>query len=287
MEERLEVRRTVLNITARCTLKCKMCVIGSPYFENPPHYEYDVIAKSIDKMFEIMDYIEWTEFSGGEPLIHKDLDRMVAKMMEYRDQFDKLLIMTNGTILPQGNLAEELMRSRDKILIMMSHYGELSCKAAELEGFCKANGLEIEIKKYYGEEQHFGGWIDYGDYHKYNRSEEELEKIYKNCGSTQMKGCFTTHGGQMHWCVPSARGMKLLKNIPDNPEEYIDLFDEGMTAAQQRAKVLRMQNRNYISACDYCVGTFGTDDMSKRVKAAEQLEGQEDRYGCRQKTTFV
>ncbi len=271
MSDRIEVRRTVMNITARCTLKCKMCVMGVPYLKNPPHYSYEVIEKSIEKMFAIMDYIEWTEFSGGEPLMHQDLDRMVAKMMEYKNQFDKLILMTNGTILPQGRLAEELIKHKDKIIVMMSHYGDLSKNAEPLIAFCQDHAIPIEVKKYYGEEQHFGGWIDYGDYHKYNRSETQLKEIYQNCGITQMKGCFTTHGGQMHWCVPSAKGMKLTQDIPDNREEYIDLFDETLTIAEQKAKVRRMQNREFISACDYCIGIFGTDDPSKRIQAAEQI----------------
>lgn len=271
MSETIRLRRAVLNITVRCTLKCKLCVMGAPYFENPPHYEYDVIEKTIDKMFEVVDYIEWIEFSGGEPLIHKDLDKMIHKIMEYGDRFDKLLIMTNGTILPKGSLADAFIKYHDRMLVMLSHYGDLSTHAEEFIEFCEKNDVGLDVKRYYGEEQHFGGWVDYGDFEKRERTTEELETIYHNCGATKMQGCFTTHGGQMHWCVPSARGMKLTGKIPDNKDEYIDLFDETMTIEMQREKILEMQSRKWISACEYCVGDLGTTDPDKRFKAAEQV----------------
>jgi len=245
--------------------------MGSPYYETPPHYDYETIAKTIDRMFEIIDYIEWVEFSGGEPLLHKDLFKMIGKMMQYRSKFDKLLLMTNGTILPDGKLAEQIIEHKDKIIIMMSHYGELSKKADEIIAFCDKNNVQLDVKKYYGEEQHFGGWVDYGDYHKYNRSVGELIDIYSNCGATKMQGCFTTHGGQMHWCVPSARGMKLIGKIPDNKDEYIDLFDETMSIEEQREKILAMKQKKYISACEYCGGNLGTTDSNLRFKAAEQI----------------
>jgi len=245
--------------------------MGSPYYKNPPHYEYEVIEKTIDKMFEIIDYIEWTEFSGGEPFLHKDLPKMIAKMMKYESQFDKLLLITNGTIMPIGDLAQQIVANRHKIIIMMSHYGDLSKNADRIAEFCDKNSVELVIKKYYGENQHFGGWVDYGDYHKRGRSECDLMKIYRDCGVTKMQGNFTTHGGQMHWCVPSARGMELIGKIPDNKDEYIDLFDESVTIEQQREKILKMKERKYISACDYCPGSLGTSDVSLRIKAAEQL----------------
>ena len=269
MNDKLSLRRAVLNITAKCTLKCKHCVMGAPYYKNPPHYKYEIIEKTIEKMFAIVDHIQWIEFSGGEPLMHEELGKMMEKLMEYHSQFDKLLIMTNGTLLPRGDVAEIMKKYHESIIVMMSHYGELSRNADKLIAFCNENNIACEVKKYYGEEQHYGGWVDYGDFHKYNRNEEILKEMYQRCGATKMKGCFTTHGGQMHWCVPSARGMKLTNKIPDNKEEYIDLFDESMTVEMQREKIKKMQNAEYISACDYCAGF--SEENSIRIKAAEQV----------------
>lgn len=271
MTERIELRRSVVNITARCTLKCKLCVMGAPFYENPPHYSYEVIEKTIDKYFQLVDYVQWYEFSGGEPFMHKDLHKMVEKTMEYSDQFDKLLILTNGTLMPSEDLMKVLKKYKDKMVIMISHYGDLSNRAEDLIELFEGIGIELDVKKYYGDEQHFGGWVDYGDFKKYNRSEEELERIFIHCGATKMCGCFTTHGGEMHWCVPSARGMRLLGVIPRDKSDYIDLFDESLSIEEQRAKILSVNEKKYLKACDYCSGDHGTHDVTKRHKAAEQI----------------
>lgn len=272
MSDIIKLRRCVLNITARCNLKCKLCVMGAPYYDVPPHYSYDIIAKSIDRIFDLVDTSQWIEFSGGEPFLHEDLHRMIPKAMEYSDRFETLQILTNGSMMPSKAIQEQLILHKDKIMIMISHYGEhLSRKVDEITDFCETHHIELDVKKYFGNQQHFDGWVDYGGFEKRNHNEETLCSLFKNCGSTKMEGCFTTHGGQMHWCVPSARGMKLLGEIPDCKDDYIDLFDETLTTEQQKQKFKTLQNTKYISACNHCDGFHGTSDKSKRYPAAEQL----------------
>jgi hypothetical protein len=262
--------RSVVNITARCPLKCKLCVMGCPYYEEPPHYSLETIKETIDSFFQIVDHVRWYEFSGGETLIHKDLGAMIRKAMEYKDRMDNLLIFTNAAVWMSPDVENAILEYRSKILIMVSHYGDLSAYAARLKEWCDKNGVKCVVKIYYGDEQHCGGWLDYGDFTKLNRSEEELEEVFRKCGSTKMNGTFTTHGGEMHWCVPSARGMRLLGKIPRVYEDYIDLFDKNLTVEEQREKIKTLSKCRHITACDYCLGDFG-DERTKRYPAAEQL----------------
>jgi hypothetical protein len=244
--------------------------MGCPYYEKAPHYSLDIIEKTITKFFQIIDHVRWYEFSGGETFMHKDLPQMIQKVMEYRDRLDKLLIFTNATLRPTGGLQDAIRENNDKMLLMISHYGKLSPYAEEISKWCADNNVECVIKKYYGDDQHFGGWLDYGDYSKLNRSEDELRKVFALCGSTKMNGTFTTHGGEMHWCVPSARGMRLLKKIPRMENDFIDLFDESLSIEAQREKIKALSSRAYITACDYCLGDLG-EGITKRYPAAEQV----------------
>jgi hypothetical protein len=57
--------------------------------------------------------------------------------------------------------------------------------------------------------------------------------------------------------------------LPDNPDDYVDLLD-GTSAAEKRAKFERIAAARYLSACDRCSGEQGTEDITKRHKAAEQ-----------------
>jgi hypothetical protein len=203
--------------------------------------------------------------------MHKDLPQMILKVMEYRDSIYKLLIFTNATLRLTERLREAIRKNSDKMLIMISHYGKLSPYADEIGKWCAENKVECVIKKYYGDDQHFGGWLDYGDYSKLNRSEDELRKVFALCGSTKMNGTFTTHGGEMHWCVPSARGMRLLKKIPKVEKDFVDLFDESLSIQEQREKIKALSTCGYITACNYCLGDFG-EGITKRYPAAEQIK---------------
>jgi len=262
--------RSVLNITSRCTLKCKLCVTGCPFYDVPPHYDLETCKKSIVRFFEIVDYVRWYELSGGEPFIHKQLPQIIEEVMQFKSKFDKLLIITNGTLMPSEELENVLVRHRDKLYFMISHYGDISVCADDLEDYFKERSIEVKVKKYYGDDQHFGGWVDYGECKNYNRSEDELNSVFSRCGATKMNGNLTTHNGKIHWCVPSAKNMTILKKIPDVESDYIDLFNDELSVAEQREKIRNLYQKKYISACKYCSGGFGNEN-AKRYPAAEQL----------------
>lgn len=269
-EEKFCLDRSVLNITARCTLKCKLCVMGCPYYEKPPHYSYEELSNVINRFFCVVDKVRWYEFSGGETFLHPELPQLIEHVMKYRDQFDRLLIFTNATTLLNEKLEKVLLKYSDKVLFMISHYGIHSKYAEELKSWFDEHKIECVVKKYYGEDQHCGGWLDYGDFTKLNRSEDELQEVYCRCGATKMNGCFTTHGGEMHWCVPSARGMRILGKIPRREEDFIDLLDDSLSVEEQRNKIKNLISRKHITACDYCMGDFG-EGVTPRYPAAEQL----------------
>jgi hypothetical protein len=86
-----------------------------------------------------------------------------------------------------------------------------------------------------------------------------------------MRGNWRTRDGKVHWCSRSMRGMEL-GLIPDNPNDYVDLFNEKENKEQKQRKFASIANAEYISACDYCTGNHGTDDVNKRFNAAEQIK---------------
>jgi hypothetical protein len=228
------------------------------------------VNRTADKFFQIVDYVGWYEFSGGEPLLHNQLPDMVEHVIKYSSQFEKLLIITNGTLMPTETLEKVLIQHRNKMLIQISHYGAVSIKADEFAKRLKDNNVDVQIKKYFGNDQHFGGWVDYGDFKLKNRSESQLQSIFSRCGATKMNGNMTTHNGKIHWCVPSARLMTVLGHIPDADSEYIDLFDDTLSVQEQRKKIENLYSKKYISACNYCSGDFGSE-TAKRYPAGEQI----------------
>ena len=61
-----------------------------------------------------------------------------------------------------------------------------------------------------------------------------------------------------------------LQKIPLKDTEYLDLF-EG-TREEKREKFVKLMQLEFITACDYCNGNYGTSQLGKRYPAGEQIE---------------
>lgn len=261
----INLRGIVFNITSRCTLKCKLCVVRSPHYD--VHYEYNIIEASINRIMNSIDYVSKVDLSGGEPFLHNNLDKIIDNIMQYKSKFDKILIFTNGTLLFNRKIEKTLEKYRDSIVMRISNYGKVSNNVENLLMRCQKLGIECIESKYYGNEQYFGGWIDYGDYKTcYNRSVPALVNMYQNCMHTRMNGCYTIHNGKMHWCVPCAI-LTREHIIKDNNDDYINLLDISLSTVDIRNKIIAMQDKKYIKACDNCSNIIN----AKRHQAGIQL----------------
>lgn len=259
-----------LTLTLRCTLNCKLCVADVPKYKKLPHFEMDYLIDSMDRCFEIVDYAERFQMSGGEPLIHKDIHKIVEHAMNYKDKFSMLGIFSNGTIVPSQELIDVINKYKESVdfKFYISHYGEHSNKVDEVSKVLGDNQIPYEVKIYHGENQHFDGWVDYGNYENQDYSEEKLKDLFKNCGVHQMGGIWSLRFGELHRCTRSASGTSLGK-IPKIEGDYLDFFNDD-SADTRRQKLHELMNKDYISACKHCTGDFGTVDKSKRFPAAQQ-----------------
>ncbi len=69
-------------VTTKCTMNCKHCNTFIPYFNEKTHFKpvsFEMFKKDIDTLLKAVDYIDYFGFVGGEPLLAKDL----AKMIKY------------------------------------------------------------------------------------------------------------------------------------------------------------------------------------------------------------
>ncbi len=268
--DKIRLRRTTFTVTLRCTLRCKLCSADVINYETPPHYSSEFIAKELAHYFKIVDYVEWLQYSGGEPFLNRELPQMVEEAMKYQDQFEKLMIFANGTILPTGDMLNTFLRHKEKIQFFFSNYGEVSSKGTELMELFERYGLSYKEKKYYGEEQHCGGWVDFGGWENRGYTKEQLTSIYDVCSMHTM-GFTVVQEGQMHLCRKSYRGMEL-GAFERQPSDYMDILDQATTVQDKRDHLRRMLSLPYLTACNYCNATYGTSDSSKRMRPAEQIQ---------------
>ena len=90
-------------LTEKCSLKCKHCSNLMQYYEKPIDNEFDDIILSIENFFGNIDYCYEIRLIGGEPLLFKKIDKVIEKLMIHSNKFGKIIIYTNGTIVPKGD----------------------------------------------------------------------------------------------------------------------------------------------------------------------------------------
>lgn len=260
-----------LIILTRCNLRCRLCCEYVP--QNPPFPDMtpEEAERILRAVFQVADRITTLHLTGGgEPFLHPKLPELVEAAMAYGDRFDRLMLFTNDTVPAPPRLLETLERHREKVLAQVSRYGLAPEREEENLRLLRERGIPCKVVKYFGPEQDFGGWVDFGPWEAQGRSRRELAERFASCAVTrEMRGNWRTRDGKVHWCSRSQRGMELGR-IPDCPEDYVDLFD-GSSPEEKREKFRRIAAAPCLSACDRCSGDQGTDDRQKRYPAAEQL----------------
>ena len=99
------------DITTRCTLKCKCCSNCTPVFAKAAEakkVQHLVMTDkefqhSLDALLLAVDRINVLQLMGGEPLTNKHLSEIIEYCAS-KEQIDVIKIVTNGTVIPQGDL---------------------------------------------------------------------------------------------------------------------------------------------------------------------------------------
>ena len=260
MDDRIEIQRAAITVTFRCTLKCKLCGVDAPRYDNPKHFATNDIKTMISRFLNMVDYVEEFELSGGEALMHEDLADIIEYAMNYKDKFGHLYIFTNGTIMPKEKVWETLRKYNTKSKFFISNYGRISAKVPQLREKLEEYQIDYKEKKYYGEDAHCGGWVDFGDFSltKYN---------YKECYYLHSPFCIQIRNGEIHMCGRSYRAMEL-GIIEKNPEQYIDILKPDFDIESERKHFRKLINLEELDVCKYC---NGLRPDSERFMPAEQL----------------
>lgn len=134
-------------------------------------------------------------------------------------------------------------------------------------------GLNYDVRDYFSEDMHCGGWVDYGNPAEMKHSLEEAERLYSKCACPQkLKFSFACVDGIMTPCDPVHNRMELGLGV--EKREYIDLFDNALNVEEQRAKVMAIYHAKVLPTCAYCNGMC---DDSGRYRPGEQLTKDEVR----------
>lgn len=261
------LRRTTYAITQRCTLKCKLCLAFAPYYKNPCDASVEEVERALKRYFELVDEVGIFSLAGGEPLMHKNLSQIFSLVLQYQTQIkDHIDIVTNGTLLFSPETLQILM-SNPKIRVIISDYGkDLSRKVEDLKKQLEDAHVFYRIQNYAGDDNWlYNGWVDFRDHSIKHFNEEEIKAQAKSCIFRQGH-YYVINEGELHPC--SRQYWRMREGImPKDKKYFVDLL-ANESVAEQRVKLERIENLEYLLSCSRCEGVRNN---SKRYKPAEQL----------------
>tara|TARA_A100001011_G_C14307363_1_gene843796 strand:+ start:2359 stop:3573 length:1215 start_codon:yes stop_codon:yes gene_type:complete len=254
-KQKLMLNSLDLVLTEKCSLKCKDCSNLMQYYAKPADEDYNILIKSIDKFMNAVDYLQEIRFIGGEPFMYKKIDEVINKVLKYSN-FKKLIIYTNGTIVPKKEKAE--IFKNERIIFKISNYGTISRNVSKLEEFLSSNKINFITEK-------VTRWQDCAKIEKYERDLNLTKQIFGNCCVNQ---ALTLLHGKLYLCPYSAHGENL-KAIPENKSDSVDLKD--MSVSEKMKEEIRSLafDKEYLEACNWC---NGRDYNVANVEAAIQTK---------------
>ena len=269
---KFNIHSVTLITSFRCNLNCKYCNAYIPYLNNKLDRSNDKIMEGAERFFKIVDSVEYFTVTGGEPFLYKDLPNLFERLLPYKDRFEKLQIITNGTIVPSNEVLDVLKKFGDKFYtIYIDNYGkELSKKIPEIEAVLKENDLPYYIRDYCTKNAYCGGWVDMGDMYSELHTMEEAQELYEKCAVPKWGFCSIIADDIWYPCDSVFRRLDLGQKV--DPSDYIDFTDTTLTIEQQREKFRRIYDEKCLESCKYCNGLCKD---SVRIKPAEQLTPEE------------
>lgn len=252
-------------VTTKCTMNCKNCNTFMPYFTKNTHYKmatFNEFQKDIDTLLKSVDYIYCFGFVGGEPLLAKDLDKMLNYALSKR-QIKHIFIATNCTIMPSQNLLNAMKNK--KFVIRTSNYsqvvgikGNVVVKYEQVKKAIKDNDIFLSDPQYSG-----NTWISAPELYIDKQQHKKLAYIYERC---DRRFCNMLCDGILLPCTAAVYMRRNMELSNDIKQETIDIRKELSSKALTK-KIINFYSQPYSGYCHYC----HTENTKFNLPCGEQL----------------
>lgn len=256
----LFLRSTDLEITERCSLRCKECSNLMQYYNTPKDYSVEEVVGWVDSFLKYIDGVYEMRILGGEPFMHREIHRIVEKIVSY-PKIHSIVIYSNATIMPTEEMWD--IFENEKIRFELTNYGELSRNFLNIK-----KELDKRAIAYYVNEM--DSWTPCSSIIKHGRDEKSLKKIYDGCC---VKNTITLLNGRIYKCPYVANAINL-KAIPEVEGEYVDLRQLEDVATDTAKSILYqyLYLKKYLFSCDYCNGRpYSGVEIEPAVQISEPL----------------
>lgn len=254
-----------LVLTTKCTLRCESCNNLMQYFDSKNQYTctYEGIKQSLDKFFAAIDSIHSVRIIGGEPLLFKDLDKVITYLGRER-KVRSFNIVTNGTrIFNDKSLAA--LKACPNAIVCISDYSRSPNLKVPLKQESLIDQLKTHKIPYYVIwTDKNSSWWNPGKIYKRGRTNEDIIRNFKAC----MMPCvslMSSEGirrdstketiesetsiapdGALFIC-PIASSLSRLKGLREFQGDFINLSDSNL-----RQRIVDFYAQDFFKACDYC-----------------------------------
>ena len=259
--DKLFVKTIDVQITEKCSLKCKDCSNLMQYYTSPKDSDMDMMFRNIDKLMTCIDQLDEFRVLGGDPFMNKKLFMIINKLTTY-EKVNKIVIYTNARIIPKGENLESLRHK--KVLLDITNYGVSSTAHDKLVELFKKENLLYSTTR-------CTIWQDCGRIMPYSsKSEPELKHLFSNCCNSDL---ISLLHGKLYRCPFSANGVNL-KAIPKNPKDEVDLNDESLSIKELRDQIKNLcYEKEYLTACSYCNGRdYSSTIIPSALQAKKPME---------------
>jgi hypothetical protein len=263
----LVARRLAVVPTTMCSLNCKHCgdflFTGGVARRDIP---FEDVCRDIDACFDLFDRVEWLQFVGGEVYLYRDFAKLIKYARKYRAGFDKLIIETNATVAPNAEEQKAMLEYGKDLFVYISDYGELSYDKHAFVKFMDENDIAYSLKKYYGEDQYYNGWIDNTNPADLKEPGDVLEVNAKNCPQNRIRNMHV-YDGKLHRCSNSCFMLEL-GAIRPKARDFVDLRDATLSLEEKR-DIIRDFYAYARESCRYCKQKYMA--VLPRYPAAQQV----------------
>jgi organic radical activating enzyme len=228
-------------VTMKCSLRCKDCANLMQYFKNPNHIDFETMHISVERLFDVLEYIFEVRMLGGEPFVNPDFYKYIDLFEKYSSKYTFLTVLTNGTIIPNQKTLERLVNP--KVILKISEYKNPRQKISELVSICEKNKIAVQV-------DNILEWQDCSKLQNYNRTREENEILLRTC---LVHNCPSIVDGKLFFC-PFAGNLYALKGAPELYHEFVLLTDRHISNDTIRKQINNLMHLKYLKACDFCGG---------------------------------
>ena len=249
----LNIPQIEFSITTKCTLKCKECCALIPKFNNVGHINmrFDNFKKYLDNICMEVNKIRYLVFLGGEPLVNRDLFKMVEYASQ-KENIDLIRITSNGTMLPNQKLLNAIKQSQKVYFFISDYSSNTSLKSIlkfdELKELLHKNDIKFQTM----EDME---WCSELGFASCENTDKEMIKKALECHRLK---CTHLIDGVIDVCSKAFAGRKLGYI---NNDDYIDLLNSD----NLKSDLIRFYS-NFPSACKQCLLS------DRKIMPAEQIK---------------